>query len=169
MVYEELKGMAGSPRLSGLRSSFGLGNEVTSLEVSAMGAASKLAAVLATYPQQVLPDLDACACIQSCASSLGRLPEREACALLLPFIAASCQALAPEVPYPSANVLMMMQLDISIELTDVLIADLNNKGFQPFAKEWQLSSECVRAKVETPGYVYLQSVVAVARLSDRTL
>lgn len=53
MVYEELKGMAGSPRLNGLRTSLGMGNEVTSLEVSAMGAASKLAAVLATYPQQV--------------------------------------------------------------------------------------------------------------------
>lgn len=50
MVYEELKSMAGRP---GLRSSLGLGSEVTALEVSAMGAASKVAAVLATYPQQV--------------------------------------------------------------------------------------------------------------------
>ena len=50
MVYEELKTLAGRP---GLRGSLGLGSNLTGLEVSAMGAASKLAAVLATYPQQV--------------------------------------------------------------------------------------------------------------------
>ena len=69
MVYEELKSRAGRP---GLRDSLGLGNEVTGLEVSAMGAASKLAAVLATYPQQVIARLHPCTLF--CEDWLAQLP-----------------------------------------------------------------------------------------------
>ena len=106
--------MAGSPRLSGLRSSLGMGSEVTSLEVSAMGAASKLAAVLATYPQQVQSYADVCACI--CHVQAHWAGSQSKLHTLCAFIAASCQALALDVPQPSANVLMVMQLVTSIQL-----------------------------------------------------
>jgi hypothetical protein len=53
MVYEELKKLASGPVWQGAAGSGSGQQPLSSLEISAIGAASKLVASIATYPSQV--------------------------------------------------------------------------------------------------------------------
>ena len=53
MVYEELKKVAGGPLWQGTPRPGQQPQPLSSLEISAIGAASKLVASIATYPTQV--------------------------------------------------------------------------------------------------------------------